>query len=101
MSKRIDSHVHIVGNGSSGSGCWLRLEGRFSLQASIIVRELGLKQSALKGDLDNLYVDTLLSMLRGSSLDAAIILAQDQTRDDKGKPIKDFGAFYVPNDYVL
>jgi hypothetical protein len=26
-TQRYDGHVHLVGNGLSGSGCWLRLDG--------------------------------------------------------------------------
>jgi predicted TIM-barrel fold metal-dependent hydrolase len=98
---KIDCHVHIVGNGSSGSGCWLKKPGwRWPLQA-LMVRHIGLSVSALKGDLDNLYVDKLLHWVRESSLDAVIILAQELVYDEFGNLQKDLGIAYVPNDYVL
>jgi predicted TIM-barrel fold metal-dependent hydrolase len=98
---KIDCHVHIVGNGSSGSGCWLKKPGwRWPLQA-LMVRHIGLPVSALKGDLDTLYVDKLLHWVRESSLDAVIILAQELVYDEFGNLQKDLGIAYVPNDYVL
>lgn len=98
---KIDCHVHIVGNGSSGSGCWLKKPGwRWPLQA-LMVRHIGLPVSALKGDLDSLYVDQLLRWVRESSLDAVIILAQELVYDEFGNLQKDLGIAYVPNDYVL
>jgi predicted TIM-barrel fold metal-dependent hydrolase len=100
-SSLTDAHVHIVGNGSGGTGCWLRLTGWHRPLAAIMVRGIGLPQSALKGDLDRLYVERLLADVRASSLRQAVILAQELVHDDNGRPLKDAGSFYVPNDYVL
>lgn len=38
---RIDMHVHMVGNGASGSGGCLRLKGWHRLLASYMLRQLG------------------------------------------------------------
>src|SRR5688500_15613127 len=98
---KIDCHVHIVGNGTGGTGCWLRPPGwRWPLQA-LMVRHIGLPLSALKGDLDRLYVEKLLEWIRTSTLDAAVILAQERVYDSNGQVMADFGTAYVPNDYVL
>jgi len=98
---KIDAHVHIVGNGSSGSGCWVRTRlHQWPLQA-LMVRHIGLPVSALKGDLDRLYVAKLLDWIRASSLDAAVILAQEQVYSDDGKLLPHLGTAYVPNQYVL
>lgn len=98
--KPIDMHVHIVGNGTGGTGCRLVLRGWHKPLAAFMVRGVGLPVSALKGDLDALYVAKLLEWVRGSSLGAAVILAQDEVRDAKGA-VMEGGSFYVPNDYVL
>lgn len=99
--KRIDFHVHIVGNGSGGTGCWLRRAAwQWPLHAAML-RHIGLPVSALDGDLDRLYVERLLELVRSSSLDAAVILAQEQVYDEQGRPMENAGAAYVPNDYVL
>ena len=100
--KPIDMHVHVVGNGTGGTGCWLGLSGVWHrFMARMMVKQIGLPASALKGDLDRLYVDRLLEQVRQSSLGSVVILAQDWVHDDQGKPLKDKGSFYVPNDYVL
>jgi len=99
--KPIDMHVHIVGNGSSGSGCWMRVRGWHRAMAFFMVRHIGLPASALSGDLDRLYLEKLLEQLRGSSLGAAVILAQEQVYDERGRVMEGKGSLYVPNDYVL
>ncbi len=98
---RIDAHVHIVGNGSGGTGCWVRTKWwQWPLQA-LMVRHIGLPVSALRGDLDRLYVGQLLRFLRESSLEAALILAQEQVYEEDGTLLRDRGTAHVPNDYVL
>ncbi len=99
--KPVDIHVHVVGNGSSGSGCWLRPRGWRKWMVPLLLREVGLPLSAASGDLDRLYVDRLLEMVRGSSLGAVVILAQDLARNDRGEVLDSPGIFHVPNDFVL
>lgn len=101
LPKPIDMHVHIVGNGSGGSGCWLRLRGWHRPLAAMMLRHIGLPGNALSRDLESLYVARLLEQVRQASLGAAVILAQDQVYDEQGKVRPDEGSFYVPNDYVL
>ncbi len=100
-AKLVDLHVHIVGNGSSGSGCWIRTPAsRWPLQA-LMVRHIGLPVSALRGDLDQLYAARLLELVRESSLDAIVILAQERVYRRDGQLQENLGTAYVPNDYVL
>lgn len=97
----LDLHVHIVGNGSGGTGCWLRINAwRWPLSA-FMVRHMGLPVSALQGDLDFLFAQKLLAMTRASSLGAVVILAQEQVYDESGRLLPQCGTAYVPNDYVL
>ncbi len=98
---KIDMHVHVVGNGTGGTGCWLRVSGWHRPLASLMLRQIGLPSNALQGDLDRLCVERLLGMLRSSSLSAAVILAHDLVRDEQGREMEGVGSFYVPNDYVL
>lgn len=100
-SRPIDMHVHIVGNGTGGTGCWLRPTGWHRPLAALMLRQVGLPPSAMKGDLDGLLIARLLEMVRGSSLGAAVILAQDDVHDESGTVMPGVGSFYVPNDYVL
>ena len=99
--KPIDMHVHIVGNGTGGTGCRVHVTGWHRPVAALMLRNFHLPVSALKGDLDRLYVEQLLEYVRGSSLEAAVILAQDEVRDEQGRVMEGVGSFYVPNDYVL
>lgn len=97
----IDMHVHVVGNGTGGTGCWLRVGAWHRPLAALMLRHIGLPAGAMKGDLDRLYTERLLELVRGSSLGAIVILAQDLVYDEQGKAIEGAGSFYVPNDYVL
>lgn len=99
--KPIDAHVHVVGNGSGGSGCWIRLSAWRRPMAGLMLRHARLPASALTGDLERIYAERLLEMVRGSSLGAVVILAQEKVHDDQGRPVENAGSFYVPNDYVL
>jgi hypothetical protein len=98
---KIDLHVHVVGNGAGGTGCWYRPRGWTRLGEPFMLRNFGLPGSALGEDLDSLYAERLLSYIRTSSLDAAVILAQDEPYDAAGRKLDDPGSFYVPNEYVL
>jgi hypothetical protein len=97
----IDMHVHVVGNGSEGSGCWLRVDGWHRPLAGLMLKHIGLPRKAMTQNLERLFVDRLLELIRGSSLRAVVILAQELVRDEKGQPMTGRGSFYVPNDYVL
>src|SRR5438309_12094409 len=99
--KPVDMHVHVVGNGTGGSGCWLRLGGWRRPLAPLLLRDIGLAPSALKGDLEGLYVARLREQLHGSSLGAAVILAHDLVYDEQGRPMDAGCPFHVPNDFVL
>ena len=99
---KIDGHVHIVGDGSSGSGCWLTIKTPWQrLLAYIMVKSAGLLPGDLKDGLDRLYVERLLEQVRASSLDAILILANELPHDENGKVLEGKGSFYVPNDYIL
>ena len=98
---RIDCHVHVVGNGTGSTGCWYRPRGVTRFGAPLMLRAVGLPRSALAGDLDGIYAEQILKFVRESSLDAAVILAQDEPYRDSGEKIGNTGSSYVPNDYVL
>ena len=99
--KPVDMHVHVVGNGTGGTGCWLRVRGWRQPMAAMMLRHIGLPGGALNGDLDRFYIERLLEQVRDSSLGAAVILAQDDVHDDQGRVMEGVGSFHVPNQYVL
>ena len=65
---RIDGHVHVVGNGTGGTGCWYRPRGVTKYGAPFMLRSVGLPGAVLRGDLDRLYAEQLLRFVRESSL---------------------------------
>jgi len=100
-NKPIDMHLHIVGNGLSGSGCWVNVSGSHKVLAGFMLKHIGLTAGLNSPEFDGGYVENVLSMLRSSSIGAAVILAQDNVYDEDGAVMKGAGTFYVPNDYVL
>lgn len=99
--KPVDMHVHIVGNGSSGSGCWLRPAGLHRALAAFMLHHVGLPQDSLHGNLDRLYIELLLRLRRTSSFGAFVILPHERAYDTRGRLIEDAGSLFVPNNYVL
>lgn len=100
---RIDCHVHVVGTGTGGTGCWYRPRGLTRLGAPFLVRAVGLTMSELHGpDFDRIYADRLLAYVRGSALiDRALLLAHELPYRDDGTPLTEQASFYVPNEHVL
>ncbi len=98
---RIDMHVHMVGNGVAGSGGWLRLSGWHRVLARFMVRQLGFPSRVIDEDLEDVYSQHLLELVRKSSLDAVVLLAHERVHDPDGTPRDDLGSMYVPNDVVL
>ena len=97
----IDMHVHMVGNGGGGSGGWLRLKGWHRWLAGFMLRQLGIPVSALEGNLEAIYAQHLLQLVRASSMDAVVLLAHERVHDPDGTPRADLGSMFVPNDVVL
>ena len=98
---RYDGHVHLVGNGLSGSGCWLRLDGLWHRALGEVMRRtIGLEAKATARDFDESFVGHLAGLVAASSMDKALLLAQDEVYYDDGRKM-DFGSFYVPNAYLF
>jgi hypothetical protein len=97
----VDMHVHMVGNGTGGTGCWLRVKGWHRPLAAFMLRHIGLPWGGMAGDFDRLYSERLLQLVQESSLGAIVILAHDQVYDSQGRVMEGVGSFYVPNEYVL
>src|SRR5436190_23317706 len=100
-TRRVDAHVHMVGNGFAGSGGWFRLTGWHRWLAGFMLRQLGVPASALSGDLETIYAEHLRKLVRESSMDAVVLLAHERVHDPDGTPRDDLGSMFVPNDVVL
>jgi predicted TIM-barrel fold metal-dependent hydrolase len=96
----VDMHVHLVGNGLEGSGCWLRPGWTHRMLADFMLRQIGLPVSWRAVNFDREYVTLLVRWLRESALTHAVLLAHDEVYDEDGQRLK-FGSFYVPNDYLF
>jgi predicted TIM-barrel fold metal-dependent hydrolase len=55
----------------------------------------------LKGDLETVYAQRLLQLVRQSSFDAVVLLAHERVHNSDGTPRPDLVSMYVPNDLVL
>ncbi len=97
----IDAHVHMVGNGAGGTGCWYRPGGLGRVLEPYFWRSLGLTRAERRGDLDAVYVEKVLRLRRESSLAAMALFAQDAVYREDGTRWDGRGTFFVPNDFVL
>ena len=99
---RIDGHVHFVGDGSNGSGCWLRSNTLLDRIVEPIVKaQAGILRSSKELGVDQAYEEKLIQLIDQSTLDAVLLLAMDYPYDEGGNCLKEKAKFYVPNDHVL
>jgi predicted TIM-barrel fold metal-dependent hydrolase len=95
----LDIHVHVLGTGTGGSGCWMSETMQHGLAVRAGLWNLGL--SIGQADLDQAYVDYLRSRVKGAGfLKQVVLLAQDYVYNQTGERIPDQTHFYVPNQYV-
>jgi len=98
----IDGHVHLIGTGAGGTGCWIRLRGTQKALAPVLLGSFGLRMRDLaRDDFDELLVQRLLAMIREAGLRQVLLLAQEDVYDEHGERVPDRAAFYVPNERVL
>jgi mannonate dehydratase len=99
-----DAHVHLLGNGADGSGCWInpnmeslwhpieRLQKAFYLNAGCVRDQPGM---------DAHYVRRLLALHAafppGSKL---LLLAFDWHYDERGRRIETLSPIHTPNEYA-
>jgi len=98
----IDGHVHLIGTGAGGTGCWIRLRGTQRALAPVLLASLGLRLADLhRADFDELLVQRLIVMIREAGLRQVLLLAQEDVYTASGERVRDRAAFYVPNARVL
>jgi predicted TIM-barrel fold metal-dependent hydrolase len=99
---KIDGHVHFVGDGSNGSGCWLRSHTLLDrIMEPVVKAQAGIFQSSQKLGVDQAYEEKLIELINESSLDAILLLAMDYPYSEDGHCLQAKAKFYVPNDHVL
>ena len=102
----LDTHAHVVGLGTGGSGCWVnpRMQSLLRHPAhyarfAIYVRAAGVTDTA---EADAQYVARLVERVRSQRPHGRLlILAFDWVHDTDGNPVREESEFYTPNDYVL
>jgi predicted TIM-barrel fold metal-dependent hydrolase len=95
----IDFHVHLFGTGDGKTGCWLSEKQKHHLNYHYFLRLLGLKNN---GHMDEDYVQSLVTQLKASSVQKAVLQAWDCRYDEKGEPDWErTTSVFVPNDYML
>ena len=94
----VDFHVHLMGVGDGGTGCFLSPAQRELRNYRFLLTLLGLSEN---GRMDQDYVEFLVRQLRASSIAQAVLVGQDKRYDGNGHPDDEATAFYVPNDYVF
>lgn len=93
----LDVHVHLVGKGDGGTGCRMAPFMQRSFTYTSLIRMLGLRGVE---NLDAAIVARLGEWTAAAGSGAAVLLAQDAVRNDRGEPVWEQTQFYTPNDYV-
>ncbi len=101
----LDAHVHVVGMGAGGTGCWVN-PNMTSLLAPMSYIRFSIYRTASgvvdDANADEQYLERLLSLIRSQSpRGRALIYAFDQAYDESGQARPEQSELYVPNDYVL
>jgi uncharacterized protein len=97
----IDIHVHLLGNGLSGSGCRIRSAWWQGPFVQLMARNVGVSADPGNRELDDIYVRQLQHWLDTASLAGVVILACDDVYQEDGTARPDLSRLYVPNDYVF
>lgn len=92
-----DFHVHLLGMGTGGTGCFLSDLVRKHWNFPFFLKLLGLRKQHLDQD----FVVALVQQLRGSSTTKAVLLAHDGRYDRQGRLDREATNVYVPNEYLF
>ena len=78
----------------------MRMSGWHRIMGEMMRRSIGMPVGVKDPEFDRIYVERILQHVRESSLDHALLLAQDEVYSPDGRK-RDFGSFYVPNEYLF
>lgn len=101
----LDTHVHVIGNGATGSGCMVgeRLQSVTEpleyLKFTIYLQASGVEDLA---NADTQYLDRLRQLVSTQAPHGrALLLAFDHVHDEQGVARPEQSEFFTPNQYVL
>jgi len=105
-ARMVDCHVHLVGMGTEGTGCYVNPRTEQPLRHPITYVKFSIYRHAagVEGNEnpDRQYRERLLSLLKTAPMRGrALVLAFDYVHDEAGKPQPALSEFHTPNDYVL
>jgi predicted TIM-barrel fold metal-dependent hydrolase len=101
----LDTHVHVVGIGEGGTGCWVNPTALQTLAHPIQAARFDIYKTAagVKDETraDSEYLDTL-AWRAGSPLvhGRYLLLAFDYAHDERGQRQPELSEFYTPNTYI-
>ena len=96
-----DAHVHLLGNGDSGSGAWINPRLR-SLRHPLLYTQSSFFLNAactLEDSADESFLARLLALRQGfPPASRFMLLAFDYSYDESGRRRPDLSAFHIPNE---
>jgi predicted TIM-barrel fold metal-dependent hydrolase len=99
---RIDFHIHLAGDGSSGSGCLMSPRLMRRPVTWYLTHSVGLPWNKLGSGGDQAFLAKLLGHLNTArEIDYGLLMAYDRVHRDDGTPDDQRLELYIPNDYVL
>lgn len=98
---RIDMHVHLAGVGTEGSGCWIspRFASRYTFR--LLRRWYGISDEQMRTTVDRDWARSIAEHLRGSEIDAAVVLGFDGVYDGGGAFDEARSQMVVPPGWVF
>ena len=100
-----DVHAHLVGTGDSGSGIEVNPRMDSLLNPGEYARKLFFLNAGCAheapGNVDRAYIERLHNLIDGMAPGSKLmLLAFDRSYDERGAPLPQSSAMYVPNAYV-
>lgn len=105
-ARMVDCHVHLVGLGTEGTGCYVNPRTNQPLLHPLTFAKFSIYRQAagVEDDehSDRQFRERLLSLIKTPPMRGrALVLAFDYLHDEQGKPRPELSEFHTPNDYVL
>lgn len=98
---KLDVHVHLVGVGEGGSGCWVSEKFLKRPVIRLLRAWEGVRHGEENGSLDHAWAASIAERVRESELDRAVVLGFDGVYDGNGVLDRDRSQMVVPPSWVM
>jgi uncharacterized protein len=98
---KIDSHVHLAGVGSAGSGCWMSPAFRRRWTFRLLRLRYGITPRQMRESADADWAAGIAARVRGTELDHAVVLGFDGVYGDDGRRDDARSQMVVPPEWVF